>query len=243
MNALNELLRRDAAWRRRGCLLGWFAIILMATGGAMAQTAPGTNAAPVVTNPSSNAVPAKPATLIGYVSDDKYILRVGDKISLQIVEDKDAPKSLAVMDSGELNAPYVGRIAAVGKTCKQVALELKAQLEKEYYHRATVIIALDEANKYLGRVYVWGQVRNQGPMDLAVGEKLTVAKAILRAGGFADFANKKKVKLVRPAGPDGTGALNVELDMVQILDQGQNQKDVVLKPEDLIAVPARLINF
>ena len=80
-------------------------------------------------------------------------------------------------------------------------------------------------------------------MDLTVGEKLTVAKAILRAGGFADFANKKKVKLVRPAGPDGTGGLNVELDMVQILDQGQNQKDVVLKPEDLIAVPQRLMNF
>ena len=243
MSALQKITERGGVWGRGGCLLGWITMIVMVAGAARAQTAPGTNAAPAGANPSSNAVPAKPTTLIGYVSDDKYVLRVGDKISLQIVEDKDAPKSLTVMDSGELNAPYVGRIAAAGKTCKQVALELKAQLEKEYYHRATVIIALDEANKLLGRVYVWGQVRNQGPMDLTVGEKLTVAKAILRAGGFADFANKKKVKLVRPAGPDGTGGLNVELDMVQILDQGQNQKDVVLKPEDLIAVPQRLMNF
>jgi hypothetical protein len=40
---------------------------------------------------------------------------------------------------------------------------LKAQLEKEYYYRATVILALDVANKLLGRVYVWGQVKKPGP--------------------------------------------------------------------------------
>jgi polysaccharide export outer membrane protein len=181
--------------------------------------------------------------LSGYVPDDKYRLRVGDKISLQILEDRDAPKGLVVADSGELDVPYVGRVAASDKTCKQLAEELKGRLEKEYYYRATVIIALDVANKLLGRIYVWGQVRNQGAIDVAVNENLTAGKAILRAGGFGDFANKKRVKVVRGGGTEGAGKQSFELNMVDILEKGQTEKDVVLQPDDFVIVPSRLINF
>ena len=172
----------------------------------------------------TNTVGAAPASLSGYVPDDKYKLRVGDKISLQILEDRDAPKSLVVADSGELDVPYVGRVAAADKTCKQLADELKARLEKEYYYRATVIIALDVANKFLGRVYVWGQVRNQGPIDIAVNENLTAGKAILRAGGFADFANKKKVKVVRGGGTDGDGQTELRAEHGGYSREGQDRK-------------------
>jgi polysaccharide export outer membrane protein len=179
----------------------------------------------------------------GYVADDRYKLRVGDKISFQILEDRDAPKGLVVADSGELDVPYVGRVAASDKTCKQLADELKTRLEKEYYHRATVIIALDVANKFLGRVYVWGQVRNQGPIDLAVNENLTAGKAILRAGGFGDFANKKRVKVIRSGGGESAAKQTFELNMVDILEKGKTEKDMVLQPDDFITVPSRLINF
>jgi polysaccharide biosynthesis/export protein len=191
----------------------------------------------------TNAATATPTILSGYVPDDKYKLRVGDKISLQILEDRDLPKGLVVADSGELDVPYVGRVAASDKTCKQLAEELKARLEKEYYYRATVIIALDVANKFLGRVYVWGQVRNQGPIDIAVNENLTAGKAILRAGGFGDFANKKKVKIVRGGATESAAKQSFELNMVDILEKGKTEKDVVLQPDDFIIVPSRLINF
>jgi len=193
--------------------------------------------------PGTNAEPARPTSLNGYVPDDKYKMRVGDRISLQILEDRDLPKSLVVADSGEVDVPYVGRVAASDKTCKQLAEELKAQLEKEYYYRATVIIALDVANKFLGRIYVWGQVKNQGPIDIAVNENLTAGKAILRAGGFGDFANKKKVKIVRGGGAENARKQNFELNMVEILESGKTEMDIVLQPDDFIIVPSRLINF
>jgi protein involved in polysaccharide export with SLBB domain len=198
-----------------------------------------------VTAAVTNAPSVTTTTLSGYVPDDKYKLRTGDKISLQILEDRDLPKSLLVTDSGELDAPYLGRVAAADKTCKQLADELKAQLEKEYYYRATVIIALDAANKLLGRIYVWGQVRNQGPIDIAVNENLTAGRAILRAGGFADFANKKRVKVVRGggAGGDTVGKQSFELNMVEVLEEGKTDKDILLQPDDFIIVPSRLINF
>ena len=180
-----------------------------------------------------------------YVADDKYKLRIGDKVSFQIVEDRDAPKSLLVTDSGELDIPYIGRVSAVDKTCKQLAQELKTLLEKDYYYKATVVLSLDQANRLLGRVYVWGQVRNQGPIDIAMNENLTAGKAILRAGGFGDFANKKKVRVIRAGGPtgDATGKQTFELNMVEILEDGKTEKDLLLQPDDFIIVPSRLINF
>jgi protein involved in polysaccharide export with SLBB domain len=194
-----------------------------------------------VTSPTNSSA-ALPVTLSGYVPDDKYQLRVGDKIAFQILEDRDLPKTLVVADSGELDVPYIGRVAASGKTCKQLADECKTLLEREYYYRATVIIALDTANRILGRIYVWGQVRNQGAIDMAVNENLTAGKAILRAGGFGDFANKKKVKLVR-GGSSGEGKQNFDLNMVEVLEEGRTEKDLKLEPDDFIIVPSRLINF
>jgi protein involved in polysaccharide export with SLBB domain len=194
-------------------------------------------------SPGTNVTASTPTNLSGYVPDDKYKLRVGDKISLQILEDRDLPKGLVVADSGELDVPYIGRVAASDKTCKQLADELKVRLEKEYYHRATVIIALDVANKLLGRIYVWGQVRSQGPIDITVNENLTAGKAILRAGGFGDFANKKRVKVVRGGGTEGGAKQSFELNMVDILEKGKTERDVVLQPDDFIIVPSRLINF
>jgi len=172
---------------------------------------------------------------------DEHKLAAGDKVSFQILEDRDPAKSLTVTDSGELDVPYVGRVVAQHKTCKQLAQELKVQLEKEYYYRASVVIGLDSVSKVRGRLYIWGQVRNQGPIEIPAGENLTVGKAILRAGGFADFANKKKVKLVR-TNPDGTNQ-TFQLNMVEIMEDGRTELDLGVQEGDSIIVPARLINF
>src|SRR5215471_10596528 len=197
----------------------------------------------ISTNNTSTTRTASFTGSTAYMPDDKYKLRIGDKVSFQIIEDRDAPKSLVVADSGELDVPYLGRVAVADKTCKQISEELKTQLEKEYYYRATVILALDVANKFLGRIYVWGQVKNQGPIDIAVNENLTAGKAILRAGGFGDFANKKRVKVVRGGAIDSASKQSFELNMVDILEDGKTEKDIVLRPDDFIIVPSRLINF
>jgi len=183
-----------------------------------------------------------------YVADEKYKLRVGDKISFQILENRlfdenDKPKSLVIADSGEVDFPYIGRVASADNTCKQLTDEVTRLLEKDYYHQATVVLAVDSANQLLGRVYLWGQVAKPGAVEMMATETLTAGKAILRAGGFAEFANKKKVKVVRPAA-DGSGKQTTfELNMTEILENGRQEKDMVLQPDDFIIVSSRLINF
>jgi polysaccharide export outer membrane protein len=196
-------------------------------------------------NNATNAAPrpALPTSLAGYVPDDKHKLRIGDNISFQIMEDGDPPRGFIVNDSGEINFPYVGRWAVKDKSCKEVADLLKVELEKEYYFQATPILALEIANPVLGKIYFQGQVRSTGPMDLYVNDPLTIGKAILRAGGFADFANKKKVKLMRGNDKEGQPRQFYELDMEEILEQGKTEKDMLVQPDDFILVPSRIWKF
>ena len=197
---------------------------------------------------AAGAAGAVSAPLNGYVADDTYKLRVGDTVSFQIIEDRKlgiqlTPVNLVVTDSGEVEVSYIGRIKAVGKTSKELATDIKAALEKDYYKQATVVLSLNLASRVLGRVYIWGQVHNQGPLDIQINENLTAGQAILRAGGLADFANKSKVKVVRAAsGPNGEKQV-FELNMQDILEKGKTEKDIVLQPDDFIIVPTRLINF
>jgi len=173
------------------------------------------------------------------VLDDKKKLGPNDFVSFRVVEDRDNDSQrLRVNDSGELEVPYVGLVPAQGKTCKELAFNIKSALEKEYYYHATVILAVDRvSDKSRGRIYVYGSVKSQGPQEVPPDESYTVSKAVIRAGGFGDFANKRKVKVTRKNGKDFT------VDLKRVIEEGHTEEDVVLQPDDQIYVPQRLINM
>src|SRR5262245_23551040 len=97
--------------------------------------------------------------------DDKLRLGIGDRLSYRIVEDLEDAKPLVVTDSGDIEVPLIGRVPALEKTCKQLAAEIKAKLEEDYYYTATVILAVDVFNRSRGKVYLVGYVRAPGPQD------------------------------------------------------------------------------
>src|ERR1700681_1222546 len=173
------------------------------------------------------------------VLDDKKKLGSNDFVSFRVVEDRDNDSQrLRVNDSGELEVPYIGLVPAQGKTCKELAFNIKSALEKEYYYHATVILAVDRVSeKSRGRIYVYGSVKSQGPQEVPPDESYTVSKAVIRAGGFGDFANKRKVKLTRKTGQEST------IDLKRVIEEGHTDEDLVLQPDDQIYVPQRLINM
>ena len=103
-------------------------------------------------------------------------------------------------DLGEIEVPYIGRFPAENKSCKQLANEIKAALEKDYYYQATVIIAVDLMTKSRGRVYLVVLVHVPGPQEVPSDEVLTLSKAIMRAGGFTDYADRQHVENARNGG-------------------------------------------
>jgi polysaccharide export outer membrane protein len=173
------------------------------------------------------------------VLDDKKKLGSNDFVSFRVVEDRDnESQRLRVNDNGELEVPYIGLVPAQGRTCKELAYAIKGAFEKEYYYHATVILAVDRVSeKSRGRIYIYGAVRGQGPQEIPPDESYTVSKAVIRAGGFGDFANKRKVKLTRKSGQD------VIVDLKRVIEEGHSEEDVVLQPDDQIYVPQRLINM
>ena len=173
------------------------------------------------------------------VLDDKKRLGSNDYVSFRVVEDRDnESQHLRINDNGELEVPYIGLVPATGRSCKELAYSVKAALEREYYYHATVIIAVDHVSeKSRGKVYIYGSVKGQGPQEIPADETYTVSKAIIRAGGFGDFADKRKVKLTRKNGED------VLVDLKRIIEQGHTEEDVVVKPDDQIYVPQKLVNF
>ena len=176
------------------------------------------------------------------VLDTSRRLGAGDRLSYRVVEERRQPVALIVADSGEVEVPLIGRIPATGKTCKELAYAIRPVLEREYFYKATVIVGLDAISaKARGRVYVSGQVRQQGAIDIPPEEHFTLSKAILKAGGFADFANKKKIKLIRKTPGGGQQTTIVDLDVVTV--QGQLDKDPELQPDDTVIVPEKFINF
>jgi polysaccharide export outer membrane protein len=204
--------------------------------------AAGTNVSTnAIANASTNALPPGSANTMESLDAERK-LNPGDRISYRVIEDQDQPISLTITDSGDVEVPYYGLVPASGKTCQGLATEIKTRLEKRLYRKATVIIAVEQVDRMrvIGKVFVTGQVKTPGGYDIISGERMTVSKAILSAGGFSDFSDKKHVRLARKTpGGDKIYTINV----LKIWEDGRLVDDLTIQPDDLIVVPARLINF
>ena len=173
--------------------------------------------------------------------DPNHKLGNGDQLSFAVVEDRGEPNQvLTVNASGDVLVPNIGLVPAAGKTVAQFSSEVKARLERDYYYHATVMMGLTAtaARQSRGRVYVTGAVHMIGAVDLPVDEKLTVSKAIIKAGGPKDVANLRKVRVMNKDGAY-RGSF---VDFKDIL-AGKYKTDLTLEPGDTVVVPERSVVF
>jgi protein involved in polysaccharide export with SLBB domain len=212
----------------------------------------------------ANSIPISAQTLSNMSAlDDKNPLHPGDRISFRVVEDRDPAQPRIVTDTGEVDFPYVGRLKVEGLTCRQVAVQLKKLLEVDYYKSATVIVGLDVIASHQAEqaalvphnvAWVMGQVRSVGPVDISPLQPLTVSQAILRAGGFGDFADQRKVKVIHRSSLTPTASGSVPSEIVDDHDRGtyvdvkaifngEKVPDPVVQANDYIVVPKKFINL
>lgn len=168
--------------------------------------------------------------------DNLQKLQKGYKVNYQVFEDRDLPIELIVTDSGDLVIPYYeGLIKAAGKTCREVAFDIKKELERTHYKRATVRVSVSSiAYTNTGTITVQGYVKSPGLQQLLPGEIYTVTMAIAKAGGGTDFANLKKVQLTRVI--DGEPK-NFYINVKDVQEKGKLDLDMDVKAGDLIYVP------
>jgi len=183
--------------------------------------------------------------------DDTLPLKVGYRISLRIVEDKDKTLSLLVQDSGDIVAPHLGLVRAAGLTCRKVAFNMKRELEKQYFQQATVIVSIESIPRSgmapagtLSEDFftVFGQVARQGKYEMFPDEELTISQAILKAGGFAPFALTKDVRIIRKVKTE-MKPVEIRINVDEIMAKGRLDKDIAVRPNDVIIVKEKKINF
>ncbi len=82
--------------------------------------------------------------------------------------------------------------------------------------------------------YIKGKVRNPG--EYPIGDVTTLLRAISLAGGLQEFANAKKIELLRQ-GENGTERFIINMKKIH----NRKAEDVRILPGDIINVPARFL--
>ena len=96
-------------------------------------------------------------------------------------------------DDGLITLPFNVQVLAAGKTPTQLQKEIRSAYVDKYFVNLTVIVKAQDRF-----VYVDGEVKV--PNRQLHFDSLTVLRAISTAGGFTDFANKKKIEVRRAIG-------------------------------------------
>ena len=172
------------------------------------------------------------------VVDPDKKLSAGDQVTVEIVEDRDGGFPRMVTATGELDVPPLGRVRVSGKTATEAASEIKTLLERDYYYHATVHLAIDRVSPVgvrAGEVYLSGEIRVGGPLEIISGETLTLTNAILRAGGIGEWGNEDKVQITRMK-KDGS-VEKITVSFRKIIKSGDAKQDPVLQDGDRVFVP------
>jgi protein involved in polysaccharide export with SLBB domain len=163
----------------------------------------------------------------GYDAAEVARFHVGDMVTVTLTGLPEAiePHSEPIKEDGTITMPDIGHVPAAGKTAGELQNAIYNLYVPKYYRHLTVTVNTGD------RVYyVTGEVKAPG-RQLYAGQ-MTVTKAITTAGGFTDFANHKKVWLIRAGGQ----RIKVNCDKA-IQDSSQ---DPPVYPNDQVNVPRRI---
>lgn len=157
------------------------------------------------------------------------VLRVGDPIELKIGgvpnEEQQQVNNIYTVDAnGSVNLPYINKLKAEGLTPAQLARSIEeAYRANKIYTNPNITILMQPTSRF---VNVGGAVRL--PMRVPFTEDLTLLSSINAAGGFNDFADQKRVRLLRRN--------NVKVYDVRQFRRDPS-RDVKLQPGDRVEVP------
>lgn len=160
--------------------------------------------------------------------DPEYVLGAEDVIEVSIFQSPDLSRTLPVRPDGRISLPLVGEVMAAGKTAAALGGELQERLGA-YVQEPRVTVIVQEI--HAPRVYVLGEVARPGAYP--VRGRLDILQAIALAGGLGDFADRRRVLLIRKT---EEGEVRHVLNYRRFLSSSSGAAPLVL-PGDTIYVP------
>ncbi len=168
-----------------------------------------------------------PGQAAGAVSDS-YVIGPSDVLAVTVWKEPTLSSSLLVRPDGMISLPLLGDVRATGLTPLQLADKITTKLKK-YVQDPNVSVVISQIHSKV--VYLLGEVAKKGPIEMTAG--MTLLEAISSAGGLTDFANTKKMYILR----DESGThQKIPVRYKEAL-KGNSALNLVLKPGDTIVVP------
>jgi len=167
------------------------------------------------------AAQAAPAAEAGYKIGPQDVLRVDVWKELEI------SRSVPVRPDGKISLPLLNDVQASGLTAMELANNITDGLKK-FINNPQVTVTVTEINSR--RVYVTGEVTRPGAFPLL--PNMTALQALTSASGFTQFANPKKVYVLR----NENGKQVKHPFNYKAVVEGK-QDDIPLQPGDTIVVP------
>lgn len=109
-----------------------------------------------------------------------------------VTEESAALLGYPVDVSGDIEIPFVGKIAVAGRTLSQIKTELDS-IFKKYVTDASITVRL--VNNYIS---VIGEVNAPGRYRLTK-DRLNVFEALSLASDLGAFSNRQKIQIIRPS--------------------------------------------
>lgn len=124
-------------------------------------------------------------------NSDTYIIGPEDVLNIYVWKEESLTKTVPVRIDGKISLPLIDDIQAADLTPLKLK-EVIVQKLKNFIDNPTVTITVIEANSY--KIYISGEVKTPGVMRIR--SQTTLLKAIITAGGFTEWANKRKILII-----------------------------------------------
>ena len=166
---------------------------------------------------------------------ESYKMAVGDEVQINVWENEALSVSEPIRPDGKISLPLVGDVMAAGLEPQELAADIKQRLYAFIKKpNVTVILTRLQGHEFLSRVRVTGSVEKDMSMQYQQG--MTVLDAVLEAGGVNLYADSNRTRLYRRI---GGGNETYDIQLKDILEEGDMSTNTLLVPGDVITVPER----
>ena len=128
--------------------------------------------------------------------DHLSFIGAGDKINIQVYNEKELSGVYQVSPEGYINFPFIGEIKVDGLNIFTLATKISSKLKEGYLKEPNVTVLVEEFVSK--RIFVLGQVKKAGSFPIR--RRMSVIEAISLAGGFTNLADLSNVVVTRKGG-------------------------------------------
>jgi len=160
---------------------------------------------------------------------ESYIIGQGDMLEVFVWRNEQLSRQVTVRPDGKISLPLIQDLQAEGLTVLQLKDQITRQL-KQYVQNPTVTVIISRIGSY--KISVLGKVASPGVYS--INTRTTLLEAISLAGGFTEWANKRKITLIRN---EGGISKKIRINYNKIVSGKDPSQNTTLKRGDTIVVP------